>query len=510
MFKSRPIRWRIAGALFFGLCLWAAFITAQQTRPQDVGGETSIAELTQVLGRPTNNSITTNVLAPYDMEAYAEYGVKSGVYTRKTPVAKSTARTPFELTMGKLAANTHYHYRLQYRQPGTNNYTAGKEYSFETQRSPGSTFTFDVQADSHPERVANMYNPELYARTMMDVQKDHPDFYVTLGDDFSVDQLQTVLTPTKVDQVYINQRSYLGMDGASAPIFLVAGGHEQGAMYLLDGTPNNAAVWVGRARNKFYPLPEPNGFYTGDQDKVEFIGSLRDYYAWTWGDALFITLDPYWHSKLPVDTMLIDGGKGNAVNAAGSASGRAVSTDMWEVTHGEAQYRWLKKTLEQSKAKYKFMFAHHVLGTGRGAIEMADLYEWGGKNADGVWEFDKKRPGWDLPIHQLMLKYGVSIFFQGHDHVFVRQEKDGIVYQETPNPGNPFYENTAKQFRASYKSGDYLPPSGHLRVTVGPSNAKVDYIRSWMPKDETPEHKQGEVAFSYTVKPGKPIPSNKK
>jgi hypothetical protein len=180
-----------------------------------------------------------------------------------------------------------------------------------------------------------------------------------------------------------------------------------------------------------------------------------------------------------------------------------VSTDMWEVTHGEAQYRWLKKTLEESKAKYKFVFAHHVLGTSRGAVEMADRYEWGGRNADGVWEFDKKRPNWDLPIHQLMATYGVSIFFQGHDHIFVRQEKDGVVYQETPNPANPFYGETTDRFRAAYKSGDYRPPSGHLRVTVGPSITKVDYIRSWMPKDETPEHQQGEVAFSYTVKPGK-------
>ena len=497
MLISKSVRSRTVLALGVGLCLWAAFTKAQQ------GAETSVASLTQVLGRPTNNSITTNVLAPGDIEAYAEYGVKTGVYSRKTPVAKSAARTPFELTMDKLAANTRYYYRLRYRQPGAREYTAGTEYSFQTQRPPGATFTFDVQADSHPERVANMYSPELYARAMMEVRKDHPDFYVTLGDDFSVDELRTVLTPNKVDQVYINQRSYLGMDGASAPIFLVAGGHEQGAMYLLDGTPNNAAVWVGRARNKFYPLPEPNAFYTGDQDKVEFIGLLRDYYAWTWGDALFITLDPYWHSKQPVDTMLVGGGKGSLATAAGAATGRMVSTDMWEVTHGEAQYRWLKKTLEESKAKYKFVFAHHVLGTNRGAVEIADLYEWGGRNADGVWEFDKKRPNWDLPIHQLMAKHGVSIFFQGHDHIFVRQEKDGVVYQETPNPANPFYGETTDRFRAAYKSGDYRPPSGHLRVTVGPSITKVDYIRSWMPKDETPEHQQGEVAFSYTVKPGK-------
>jgi hypothetical protein len=506
MLKSGRAIWRIAGPALLGICLWLARTPGQQTPLEDVTGETSVTVLTQVLGRPTDTSITANILAPGDLEAYAEYGEKSGLYIGKTPVAISKARTPFELTMDKLAPNTHYYYRLRYRQSGAAVFTAGTEYGFQTQRSPGSTFVFDVQADSHPERVANMYNSELYKRTMAEVKKEHPDFYITLGDDFSVDQLNTVLTPTKVDQVYINQRGYLGMDGASAPIFLVAGGHEQGAMYLLDGTANNAAVWVGNARNKYYPLPAPDHFYTGDMDKVEFIGSLRDYYAWTWGDALFITLDPYWHSKMPVDTMLINGGIGNAVNqgkkkGGAAAPGRAVSTDMWEVTHGEAQYRWLKQTLEQSKAKYKFIFAHHVLGTDRGGVELADRYEWGGKNANGVWEFDRKRPGWEFPIHQLMAKYGVSIFFQGHDHIFVRQEKDGIVYQETPNPGNPFY--APGPFRAAYKSGDYLPPSGHLRVTVTPSNAKVDYVRSWMPTDETPEHKQGEVAFSYTVRPGK-------
>jgi hypothetical protein len=39
----------------------------------------------------------------------------------------------------------------------------------------------------------------------------------------------------------------------------------------------------------------------------------------------------------------------------------------------------------------------------------------------------------------------VTIFFQGHDHIFVRQELDGVVYQILPEPANPHYtyENTA-------------------------------------------------------------------
>jgi hypothetical protein len=56
------------------------------------------------------------------------------------------------------------------------------------------------------------------------------------------------------------------------------------------------------------------------------------------------------------------------------------------------------------------IFAHHVLGTGRVGIEEAVGYEWGGQNADGSLGFDTKRPGWEMPIHQLMAENNVPIF----------------------------------------------------------------------------------------------------
>ena len=118
--------------------------------------------------------------------------------------------------------------------------------------------------------------------------------------------------------------------------------------------------------------------------------------------------------------------RGQRISGARSGGGKGHDghrdRDWWAITLGDAQYHWFKRTLEQSKAKYKFVFAHHVLGTGRGGIEESDLYEWGGRNKRGDWEFSQKRPGWELPIHQLMVKHGVTIFFQGHDHLFARQD----------------------------------------------------------------------------------------
>jgi hypothetical protein len=189
-------------------------------------------------------------------------------------------------------------------------------------------------------------------------------------------------------------------------------------------------------------------------------------------------------------------GRGAAELNAGSRS--SAGTRSWGITIGDEQYQWLRTTLQRSKARYKFVFAHHVLGTGRGGVEVSDLYEWGGKDPRGRLQFDGRRPKWELPVHQLMAKTGVTIFFQGHDHLFARQERDGVIYQEVPNPADPTY--TAFN-RDAYRSGDIMPNAGHLRVTVSPDAVKVDYVRSWLPNDESGGHKTGEVAFSYAVKP---------
>lgn len=133
---------------------------------------------------------------------------------------------------------------------------------------------------------------------------------------------------------------------------------------------------------------------------------------------------------------------------------------MWNVTLGDAQYQWLKQTLETSTAKYKFVFTHHVLGTGRGGIEVADGYEWG-----DAANLAAHRPGWDKTLQQVMADNRVTIFFQGHDHIFVKQELDGVIYQTLPEPAHPGYtfEN-----ETAYKTGDKFPNSGHVRVTVSP------------------------------------------
>lgn len=444
--------------------------------PAEAAAQTS---LSLVLGRPTASGITVSVLTAMAHEGYIEYGTTAGKDARKTEVSPFPAGTPVEVLLDKLPANTEAFYRLCLRQPGQATFAAGPEGRFHTQRAPGSPFTFEIQGDSHPERP-QQFDAGLYVQTLRAAATDRPDFYLAIGDDFSADKLGAASAPA-VSKVYLTQRYFLSLLAQTTPLFLVNGNHEQAALANLDGTPNNVAVWAQTARSRYFPQPAPDGFYTGNDKPVEHIGPLRDYYAWTWGDALFVVIDPYWHSPQPVDNVYGGGEK---------------RRDMWAVTLGEEQYRWFKEALETSKAKYKFVFSHHVLGTGRGGIELAGNFEWGGKGKDGVDEFAKRRPGWEAPIHQLMAKSGVTIFFQGHDHIFVRQQLDGVTYQTLPEPADPNFELYNKE---AYRSGDALPNSGRVRVRVAQEKVSVEYIRSRLPKDATAEHPDGEVAFRYEI-----------
>lgn len=450
------------------------YLSVTQFSEQNIGSP--------ILGRPTDNSIALNIIAVKGMQAYVEYGLSTGIYNFKSTTYTSQNGEPIVVELTNLNKDTKYYYKVNYKKITDSTFTSGKEYFFQTARNIGETFSFGVQGDSHPERLGKMFSPNLYKLTMNNALLDNLDMYFTVGDDFSIEGLidKNQVTQSNVDSVYLDQRNYLGIIGSTVPLFLVNGNHEQAAKYLLDGSANNPAVIAANSRIKNYPLPEPNSFYSGDEEEVEFVGKLRDYYAFTWGDALFITIDPYWHSEVPVD------------NVAGNDT--AKRTDLWQITLGDEQYQWFKKTLEESDAKYKFVFTHHVLGTGRGGIENAKLFEWGGYNSNGVYEFNTKRPTWEKPIHQLMVDNKVSIFFQGHDHIFSYQTLDGVVYQSLPNPADDTYTAFNQD---AYLSGKTLPDSGHLRITVTSEKLKVDYIRAYLLGAGT----NGEIAYSYEVLP---------
>jgi hypothetical protein len=432
-----------------------------------------------ILGRPTDTAITVNVLPAVKGDLFFEYGTESGKFRAQTQTVPASAEVPIQALIANLQRNTRYYYRARYRSDGEGEFSVGDEHTFTTQRNSGEPFTFTIDADPHNQDPN--FNGELYDVTLANALKDRPDFHVNLGDTFMTEKLN-ISTLDGVVGTYTSIRPHFAILCGDAPLFLVNGNHEGELGWLLGGGENNLAVWCTETRRAHYPTPVPGGFYSGSGTAEPVTGIRDGYYAWTWGDALFIALDPFWYTR-PKPPAQANGG--------------------WGWTLGQPQYAWLKQTLETSSAKYKFVFIHHLVGgndkDARGGIEMAGNYEWGGKNSDGSWGFDAHRPGWGTPIHSLLVMNGVSAVFHGHDHVFVKQELDEIVYQECAQPSIARFDNTQLAEEYGYTHGTVVSSSGHLRVTITPEKATVEYVRAFRPQDETAGRKNGQVDCSYAI-----------
>jgi len=313
----------------------------------------------ELLGRPTDHSITVQMFYSENIEMCVQYGNSPGSLDQQTPWQLFLKDDPAEIIIDNLEADRRYFYRVCYRSPGAPDYTVRPVHTFQTQRPAGRPFTFVVQAD-------------------------HP-----------------------------------------------------------------------------------------------VVGIRENYYSWEWGDALFVVLDPYWYTKPKPDSLT-----------------------GWRWTLGKEQYDWLKSTLEQSTSTFKFVFMHQLVGgdkDGRGGTEYADKYEWGGNNLDGTDGWAANRPGWYKPVKELLRENRVNIFFHGHDHFFGKQEKDCLVYQETPQPSHPNYLNANQAAAYGYFEGQILPNAGHLRVSVSPDGVKTEYVRAYLPQNETPVRKNRGVSATYYI-----------
>ena len=94
-----------------------------------------------------------------------------------------------------------------------------------------------------------------------------------------------------------------------------------------------------------------------------------------------------------------------------------------------------------------------------------------------------------------MIDHGVSAYFHGHDHQYVYETRDGIVYQEVPSPGMSGAGHTGiytEGDHGTYNTIKILPNSGHLRVAVTPTQATVDYVSSALERG---------TSYSYTIAP---------
>ncbi len=419
------------------------FQTQVPSRPYDI-----------VLGNPTGTSVTASVLAYETLEGRFEFGTRPGAYTGRTALIRLNAGEPREVQLERLEPNAGYYYRWLWRPATERPLVPSPEHRFRTGREPGEPFVFTVQADSH---LDNRTDTNLYRASLRQAAAAKPDFHIDLGDTFMTDKRRADYREAL--EQYLAQRYYLGLIGRVAPVFLVSGNHDgegrgRGSM----------GEWARQRREAYFTTPS-DGLARGN------------HYAWEWGDALFVALDPFW--------------------ATVRRGGRR---DNWVHTLGQQQYRWLETTLRASTARFKFVFVHHLVGgvtrASRGGKAAATLYEWGGQGAGGAYEFDQHRPGWDRPIHRVLVEAGVSVVFHGHDHMFAAEELDGIVYLLVPQPGLDRL-GAPRDSAAIYSGADIVGGPGHVRVRVSTESAQIELVRASV-DEAAPE--AGHVVYKTTVR----------
>jgi len=249
-----------------------------------------------------------------------------------------------------------------------------------------------------------------------------------LGDIFMVDKLQSK-TEANIRARFELMLGYYKKLG-NVPLKICLGNH--------DGELGYSQFNTKKYRKEYFP---------------EQTGDLA-YYSFEGPDQLHIVLDPFTYTTTnPKD-------------------------DGWQWTLGKTQYDWLVSTLTNSKASHKFIYIHHLLvgnAQSRGGVEIAMRNEWGGNNNDGTYGFESNRPGWGKPIHQLLKENNVAIVFKGHDHLYVKQELDGIIYQTVPQPSHPGDKLNVSQY--GYNSGKGVGGSGFIKVRTSGKTAFVDFVK---------------------------------
>lgn len=465
-----------------------------------------------VLARPMPTSIAVSV-ACYEAqphEGFIEFRRADAAPVTKTAVQPLPTGQPILFTLDGLSPDTAYVYRVRSRRgPGGDGkpgeFVPTEDFTFHTPRASGRSFSFAIQADSHLDQGVE---PKVYEQTLANMLAPKPDFMIDLGDTFMTDKRGKEFKIALPQ--YDAQRYYFSRVAHSVPLFMVLGNHD-GEKGTSGTGADDIGPWSYAQRTSRFPPPltgagppVDGAFYTGSTSMNDGVGS--NYYAFQWGDALCIVLDPYWSTA----ERIRGGGRGQRADAEPLKP----TDSSWTSTLGRTQYDWLTKTLEATHAKYRFVFIHHLVGgmggaESRGGVESSPYFEWGGKNADGTPGFAQHRAGWPLPIHDLLVKHHVSAVFHGHDHLYVSSQRDGVIYQCVPQPGNP-RGNTRSATQYGYTSGTLHASPGYVRVRIDADNATVEFIRTAVdipddarPRDRRAAEANGTVVHTYRIPPAK-------
>ena len=383
----------------------------------------------------SSSSIQFVINSSATMQAYIEYGIKSGVYTTRSSSFSIKKSTETLMVVNGLKPSTKYFARLRYSANGKT-FLFTSPIQVTTPAATGSSL-FAIQADPHMDENSSA---DVYNKTLDLIAASGASFLMDLGDIFMVDKLADKSEANIRARYELMKGYYARLKGV--PLKIVLGNH--------DGELGYSSFNTKKYRAEYFPEQT----------------SEVSYFSIAENNVLHVALDPFTYT---------------------TSNPKA---DGWQWTLGKTQYDWLVRTLQNSQEQHKFVYLHHLLvgdAQSRGGTHIANFNEWGGKNLDGTYGFDQQRPGWGKPIHQLLKDYGVAIVFKGHDHLYVKEELDGIIYQTLPQPSHPG-EATNSAIPYGYSGGKIVGGSGYLRVKTDPTGIVVDFVKY-----------DGSIADTYSI-----------
>ncbi|HUU83290.1 MAG TPA: metallophosphoesterase [Phycisphaerae bacterium] len=434
----------------------------------------------EALFRPTATGCTVQWVPEGVVEARVMAGSEPG---RLELVSESTSAEPSEVEIGGFAPDSEIHLQCWFRRQGDRDWVKRPVRRVHSARAPGSTYRIALIADSHQYAFGEHSGAKKnLGQTITAVLADRPDFVVFLGDEAGIHHLKDrrrSLSRESADFRWASWRLAFAPLLAAVPSCIALGNHEGEAGFYQHVPRRHGSAYLQRwgtiARKRYcrnpsfatYPEGGENENWIGDQDSPATGGAadgncspLENYYAWTWGDALFVVLDVHRYTN-------IGGLRPNVV-------------EQW--TLGKAQLQWFERVLTGSRARWKFVVAHHLVGGYAwdldGTSRATDyVYGRGGARYARVGEQDR--------ITQIMKQVGAQFFLYGHDHMFAHRQAEGIhfvccgrptwlsaAWWETPGWREAYGDAAARD------PHDFYGAIGYTRLTVGPDEARIQYLRT--------------------------------
>lgn len=419
--------------------------------------------------RPEGVSLHWNHPRPLDIEVLA------GPAPDQLRVVRALhAAGPTEWDLLGLAAGASHVVNCRFREPGASQWRTGPLGRVITGRSEGATYRVILLADTHQYHFPNRPEArENLRRTVAAVLAESPDFVVLMGDEAGIARQRYEEEPRTQEEAsafWAAWREEMSGLLAAVPSFLVLGNHEgEGGFERAAPRPSGIAHlqrWGTVARRQYFlnPLPHtyPEGAEDGGSDRTDSGdgSALQNYFAWSWGDALFVVIDVHRYTRID--------------------QAPPTEPDHWSL--GEAQWAWLERVLASSNKRWKLVLAHHVLGGYRWGVrgdEERPAYAYGRGGARYATVGEQRR------LSRLMQDTGARFFFYGHDHVFAYQPWENLHYVCCGRPTwlSSEWWNTPG-WREAYGRHDTRDPHdfyaalGYTRLTIGPSALRIEFIRT--------------------------------